>query len=92
MAYSLGMSSLSDLDAALLDFEAQAPRAVGAKEAAIRERFDMSPVRYHQRLNRLLDSADALAYSPQLVGRLRRVRDRREDLRRAARPTEHPDG
>lgn len=55
MAYSLGMQSLSDLDAAILEFESHAPREIAAKEEAIRTRLDISPVRYHQRLNVLLD-------------------------------------
>nr|WP_115686435.1 DUF3263 domain-containing protein [Corynebacterium senegalense] len=71
----LGMLSADDL--ALLDFEASAPRSLGAKEEAIRHRLDMSPVRYYQRLNVLLDSPDALAARPQLVRRLQRVRDAR---------------
>ncbi|APT93797.1 Fis family transcriptional regulator [Corynebacterium phocae] len=79
------MDKLSDLDAALLDFESRAPRSVGAKEKAIRENFDLSPVRYHQRLNELLDDPAALAAQPVLVGRLRRVRERRDIARRAAR-------
>lgn len=79
------MSELSNLDAAILEFEASAPRQVGPKEDAIRARFDMSPVRYHQRLNLLLDDPAALAAHPVLVNRLRRVRERRDDVRRAAR-------
>ncbi|QPK78927.1 DUF3263 domain-containing protein [Corynebacterium lizhenjunii] len=85
------MSELSELDVAILDFEAHAPRAVGAKEAAIREQLDMSPVRYHQRLNQLVDDPAALAAAPVLVGRLRRLRNRRADLRRAAPPLEEAD-
>lgn len=64
-------------DFAILDFEADAPRSLGAKEEAIRRRLGMSPVRYYQRLNVLLDSAEALAARPQLVRRLQRVRDAR---------------
>lgn len=71
------MDQLKDLDAAILEFEARAPRSVGAKEAAIRARFDMSPVRYHQRLNALLESPAALAAEPVLVNRLLRVRETR---------------
>ena len=46
------MNPLSDLDAAILDFEETAPRSIGRKEEAIRAQLDISPVRYHQRLNR----------------------------------------
>ena len=68
---------LSDADLTLLDFEASAPRSVGAKDDAIRSRLGLTPIRYYQRLNVLLDSADALAVRPQLVRRLQRVRDSR---------------
>lgn len=73
MRYMLGM--LADADLAILDFEARAPRAVGAKEEAIRREFGITPVRYYQRLNTLLDAPDALAARPQLVRRLQRLRD-----------------
>lgn len=66
---------LADDDLALLDFEARAPRSLGAKEEAIRRELGISPVRYFQRLNGLLDSPAALAARPQLVRRLQRLRD-----------------
>ena len=50
------MNPLSDLDAAILNFEETAPRSIGRKEEAIRAQLDISPVRYHQRLNLLLDA------------------------------------
>ena len=68
---------LSDADLAVLDFEATAPRSLGAKEEAIRHELGMTPVRYYQRLNVLLDSGEALAARPQLVRRLQRVREAR---------------
>jgi len=71
----LGMLTPDDL--AVLDFEATAPRSLGAKEEAIRHRLGMAPVRYYQRLNNLLDSPEALAARPQLVRRLQRIRDAR---------------
>ena len=66
---------LSDADLAILDFEARAPRSVGAKEEAIRRELGIAPIRYYQRLNKLIDAADALAARPQLVLRLQRLRD-----------------
>jgi hypothetical protein len=65
---------LTDHERELLDFEKQWWRRPGAKEQAIRERFDLSPTRYFQLLNALLDRPAALAYDPALVKRLRRVR------------------
>ena len=76
-------SDLSERDAALLDFEAAWWQASGAKEAEIRERFDMSAPRYYQELNRLLDDPAALAHAPLLVKRLRRLRSQRQESRSA---------
>ncbi|GAB3594469.1 DUF3263 domain-containing protein [Corynebacterium faecale] len=70
MFYSLGMLSPEDLT--LLTFEASAPRAQGAKEEAIRDRFGISPVRYYQRLNLIIDTPEAMKINPTLVSRLRR--------------------
>jgi hypothetical protein len=58
----------------MLAFERQWWRRPGAKETAIRDRFGMSPTRYYQVLNTLVDSPVALATDPLLVKRLRRVR------------------
>ena len=66
---------LSDKDVAVLDFESRAPRSLGAKEEAIRTELGLTPARYYQRLNVLLDSAEALEARPQLVRRLQRLRD-----------------
>ncbi|MFF3845902.1 DUF3263 domain-containing protein [Streptomyces sp. NPDC002328] len=49
----------------------------GAKERAIREELGLSPVRYYQLLNALLDDPRALAHDPVTVNRLRRVREAR---------------
>jgi len=66
--------TLSDQQASILAFERQWWRYAGAKEQAIRDEFGMSPTRYYQTLNTLLDSADAMAHDPALVKRLRRLR------------------
>lgn len=73
--------ALSDRDQAILDFERSWWTEPGSKEAAIRDRFQLSPARYYQVLNGLIDSADALAYDPLVVRRLRRLRDRRRRAR-----------
>jgi len=44
----------------------------------------MSPVRYYQRLNLLIDVPAAMAAHPVLLGRLRRIRDRRAGERQRA--------
>lgn len=70
--------ALSDRDRAILDFERGWWKEQGSKEAAIRERFAVSPTRYYQVLGVLLASPAALAYDPLVVRRLRRLRvDRR---------------
>lgn len=74
---------LSDRDRALLAFEAEWRRHGGAKEEAIRAEFGIPPARYYQLLDRLIDTADALAHDPLLVRRLRRLRDARVDDRAA---------
>jgi Protein of unknown function (DUF3263) len=59
---------------AILEFERQWWRRPGAKEQAIRDNFEMSPTRYYQALNGLLDLPQALLYDPPLVNRLLRLR------------------
>ncbi|MGY1615112.1 DUF3263 domain-containing protein [Geodermatophilus sp. SYSU D00691] len=61
----------------MLAFERQWWRAAGAKETAIREQFGVTPTRYYQALNALVDRPDALAADPLLVRRLRRLRSAR---------------
>jgi hypothetical protein len=70
-------SGLSDLEVRILDFEGNWWRYAGAKEAAIKELFDLTAPRYYQLLNDLIDRDDALAASPMLVKRLRRLREAR---------------
>ena len=72
---------LSDRDRAILDFEGSWWKEPGPKELAVKARFDLSPTRYYQLVNELLDSPDAMAYDPLVVRRLRRMRDRRRRLR-----------
>jgi hypothetical protein len=74
-------SSLSDLEVRILDFERQWWKYAGAKDAAIRELFDLSTRSYYELLNNLIDREDALAASPLLVKRLRRLRQARISAR-----------
>ena len=82
---SAGASGLSDFERRILEFERQWWRFAGAKEQAIRDRFDLSATRYYQTLNRLLDSPAALEFDPLLVKRLRRLREQRQRARTARR-------
>lgn len=77
---------VNDDERAILAFEKSWWLHAGNKEAAIRERFGMSAVRFYQVLNRIVDSDDALTFDPQLVRRLRRIRSRRADARSALNP------
>ncbi len=74
-------SNLSDLEVRILDFERQWWKYVGAKDAAIKELFDLSTRSYYELLNNLIDREDALAASPLLVKRLRRLRQARISAR-----------
>ena len=67
----------------ILAFERQWWKYAGAKEQAVRELFDMSPTRYYQVLNALLDKPEALAADPLLIKRLRRLRTGRARTRAA---------
>jgi hypothetical protein len=76
---------LSDRDQAILAFERQWWKFAGAKEQAIRLRFDLSATRYYQVLNALIDRPEALAHDPMVVKRLRRLRAARQRARSARR-------
>jgi len=78
-------AGLSERDLAILAFERQWWKFAGAKEQAVRERFDLSPTRYYQVLNALIDTPEALVADPMLVKRLRRLRATRREQRSARR-------
>jgi Protein of unknown function (DUF3263) len=69
----------------IVDFERSWWQTGAPKEAAIRERFGISPARYYQLLNRAIDLPETLEYDPMLVRRLRRLRDERRRRRFAGR-------
>ncbi len=77
--------TLTDRDLEMLSMERLWWQYAGAKEQAIREKFDMSSTRYYQVLNALIDRDDALAHDPLLVKRLRRLRAQRQRTRSARR-------
>ncbi len=78
-------TTLADRDRRILEFERAWWRFAGAKEQAVRDQFDMSPTRYYQVLNALIDSDAALDFDPLLVKRLRRLRSSRQRARTARR-------
>lgn len=89
---SLVRMALTDRDRAILDFERGWWAEAGPKDAAIRERFELSGTRYYQLLAELIDDAEALAYDPLLIRRLRHARDRRRRARVEGRPMSQLDG
>jgi Protein of unknown function (DUF3263) len=79
------LGALSARDAEILAFERQWWKYAGAKEQAVRERFQMSATRYYQVLNALIDKPEAMVADPMLVKRLRRLRASRQKARAARR-------
>jgi hypothetical protein len=79
--------ALTDRDRAILDFERGWWLLPSSKRAAIRERLDISPTRYYELLNVVLDDPAAAAYDPLVVHRLRRARLRRRQARVEGRTT-----
>jgi Protein of unknown function (DUF3263) len=77
--------ALCERDLLILEFERQWWKYAGAKEQAMREKFDMSATRYYQALNALIDRSAALEADPMLVKRLRRLRAARQRARSARR-------
>lgn len=76
---------MTDDDRKLLDFAARWWRHAGAQHDAIESDLGITPTRYFQRLNALLDDPAALEYAPTLVRRLQRIRAQREAGRAARR-------
>lgn len=76
-----GTPGLTTRDEAVLAVERRSWPGPGPKERAIRERLGISPTRYYQLLNALLDDPRALAHDPVTVNRLRRIRDARRARR-----------
>ena len=75
------VTTLTDLEARILEFERSWGKHAGAKESSIKELFDMTPPSYYQLLNNLIDREDALLAAPMLVKRLRRLREARTNAR-----------
>jgi Protein of unknown function (DUF3263) len=67
-------AALTEPQLAMLEFERQWWRQPGAKEQAIRDTFGVTPTRYYQNLNALLELPAALTYDAALVHRLLRLR------------------
>lgn len=79
------VDGLTQREREILAFERQWWKYAGAKEQAIHELFGVSPTRYYQLVNRLIDRREALQADPMLVKRLRRLRNSRQRARSAPR-------
>ncbi len=77
-------AALTEPQRAMLEFERQWWRQPGAKEQAIRDAFGITPTRYYQSLNALLDLPAAVTFDAPLVRRLQRVRSAATRGRRLA--------
>jgi hypothetical protein len=75
------VSSLTELEMRILAFERSLWRSPGAKEREILDAIGITPTRYYQLLNELIDRPDAARFDPALVARLRRRRTARARLR-----------
>ena len=75
------MTSLTEQEMRMLAFEQNWWRSPGAKEREILHVLGMSPTRYYQLLNELIDQPAAVQFDPALVARLRRRRAQRGALR-----------
>lgn len=79
------VAELTETELEILAFEQHWWKYPGAKESAVRDRFDMSPTRYFQVLNALIDRPEALAADAPLVHRLQRLRAARRRQRSSTR-------
>lgn len=68
---------LAERERAMLELEARSFKYAGAKQEAIRALLQMSSAQYYQRLNRLIDTEEAIAFAPMVVRRLRESRGAR---------------
>ncbi|MDQ1286442.1 MAG: hypothetical protein QG622_7 [Actinomycetota bacterium] len=80
-----GPVGLTTRELEILAFERHWWKYAGAKEQSLRDRFGVSPTRYYQVLNALIDRPEALAHDPMLVKRLLRMRQSRQHSRSARR-------
>lgn len=76
---------LTERDREILEFERGWWKYSGARESAIREKFDISSTRYFQLLNWLIDQPAALEADPVTVHRILRLRTARQAQRSARR-------
>ena len=79
------MVELSAREREILTFEREWWKYAEAKDAAVRDRLDLTPEGYYRALNAIIDQPGALDHDPLLVRRLRRQRGTRQRQRQASR-------
>ncbi len=68
---------MTDDDKRMLDLAAARWNYAGNLEQTVRDEFGISLTRFFQRVNQIIDTREALEYSPHAVNRLRRIRSGR---------------
>jgi hypothetical protein len=76
-----GVPGLTERERDILAFEHRWWAHAGAKDEAIRAELGLTPARYYQLLNAVIDSPAAVRHDPMLVHRLQRVREARMSRR-----------
>lgn len=61
---------LTDTQKAMLDVAAQTYKYAGSVDVIAKERFGLTPTRFWQEINRLIQTEAAVAYRPEAVRRL----------------------
>lgn len=74
-------AELSPLESAVLELEHRHFARPGDKERAIQDSFQLSPTRYFQIVNAMIDDPRVVCRDPVLVNRLRRLRSARRATR-----------
>lgn len=83
-----GMNHLDDDEKAMLELADAHFKYPGAREARMREQFDLSPTLFWLQVDRLLNYPPTLAWNPMLTGRLRRLQEKRRRARSTDRLSE----
>ena len=66
--------TLTERDMAIIEFERSAWKSSETKQQSIRQAFSISPARYYQLRDSLLDKPEALQFDPLVIKRLQRDR------------------
>ncbi|MFT4148352.1 MAG: DUF3263 domain-containing protein [Micrococcaceae bacterium] len=75
---------MDEITKRVLEFEAQPWKYSTEKELKIQSELEISPTEYYLLLSRALETPEALAHSPALVKRLKKLQESRVSLRTGA--------